>query len=157
MKSSTLHGATGTLALLIVASFWLSTLTAELFLGEEAVILVKRAIALYGLIPLALTMAITRLSGIRLGKRQPSDLVYEKSRRMAKIGRNGLLVMVPCALFLYGKAAAREFDLFFYGVQGIELLIGGVQLALLGKNFQAGLRLMGSRAHGVVLAPGAGE
>jgi hypothetical protein len=62
---------------------------------------------------------------------------------MAVIAANGLLVMIPAALFLNSKAAAGEFDALFYAVQVVELVIGVVQLALMGMNFRDGIKLAG--------------
>jgi hypothetical protein len=62
---------------------------------------------------------------------------------MAVIGANGLLVMIPAALFLNGKATSGEFDTLFYAVQVVELIIGIVQLTLMSMNFRDGRRLAG--------------
>lgn len=148
MNKTAVHAVTGTLALLLVASFWTSTLVSELFLDTQAIVAVKQTIARYGLVCLVITMAATGGSGLVLGRARKGRLAEEKKRRMPIIGANGLLVMIPAALFLSMKATAGQFDTLFYGVQAIELLVGLVQLALLGKNFKAGLRLSGRlRAH----------
>ncbi len=110
------HAIAGTTAMLIIAGFWTSTLVSEVFLDYAAVDAVKHAIV-YGLFLLAPFMAI--------------------------IGANGLLVMIPAAIFLNGKAAAGEFDALFYAVQGVELIVGVVQLTLMGMNFRDGLKLAG--------------
>lgn len=143
MTKSAVHAAAGTLALLLVAGFWTSTLVSELFLGSEAVVTVKQAIARYGLIALVVAMAATGGSGFALGKDRKGRLIEEKKKRMPFIGANGLLVMIPAALFLSMKATAGEFDALFYGVQAVELAVGAVQLTLLSRNFRAGLRLSG--------------
>ena len=143
MKKSVLHAAAGALAMFTVAIFWTSTLVSELFMGQEVVVTVKHAIAYYGLIPLLILMAGTGGSGFVLAKGRKGRLVDGKKKRMPKIGANGLLVMIPCALFLNSKAASAEFDMIFYVVQGIELVVGVVQLTLLGRNFLDGLRLAG--------------
>ena len=49
--------------------------------------------------------------------------------------------MIPSALFLNYKAAAGEFDVSFYAVQLVELVVGAVQITLMGMNFRDGLRL----------------
>lgn len=143
MKKSVLHATAGVLAMLTVASFWTSTLISELFMGQEAVVIVKHAIAYYGLIPLVILMAGTGGSGFVLAKGRKGRLVERKKKRMPKIGAIGLLVMIPCALFLNGKAASGEFDAMFYVVQVIELVVGMVQLTLLGRSFRDGLKLAG--------------
>lgn len=143
MKKSVIHATAGALALLTVATFWTSTLASELFMGRDAVIIVKHAIAYYGLIPLAILMAGTGGSGFALAKGRNGWLVEGKKRRMPKIGANGLLIMIPCALFLNGEAEAGEFGTAFFVVQAIELMLGIVQLTLLGTSFRDGLKLAG--------------
>jgi sorbitol-specific phosphotransferase system component IIC len=143
MNKTVVHAIAGTLALLLVASFWTATLVSELFLDADAVVAVKQTIARYGLVALVVAMAATGGSGFSLGKNRKGRLVEEKKKRMPIIGANGLLVMIPSALFLSMKATAGEFDTLFYGVQAIELIVGVVQLTLLGRNFRSGLRLTG--------------
>ena len=143
MKKSIIHATAGALAMLTVATFWTSTLVSELFMDHEAVKIVKYAIAYYGLIPLVILMAGTGGSGFVFAKGRKGRLVEEKKKRMPKIGAIGLLVMIPCALFLNSKAIIGDFDIMFYAVQVIELLVGLVQLTLLGRSFRAGLKLAG--------------
>jgi hypothetical protein len=55
--------------------------------------------------------------GFALAKGQKSGLVGAKAKRMAFIAANGLLILVPSALFLASKARAGGFDETFYGVR----------------------------------------
>ena len=135
-----MHAGAGATAMFVIASFWGATLIAELFLDHVAVAAVKQAIV-YGLLLLVPCLAVTGGSGFVLGKRRQVALVRQKQRRMKLIAANGLLVLVPTAFFLNGKAIAAEFDALFYLVQGVELVVGMVQLTLLGLNFRDGLRL----------------
>ena len=143
MKKSIIHASAGALAMLTITIFWTSTLLSELFMGQDAIVTVKHAIAYYGLIPLAILMAATGGSGMFFAKGRKGQIVEDKKKRMPKIGANGLLVMIPCAIYLNSKAAAGEFDTIFYIVQLIELVVGVVQLTLLGKSFRDGLKLAG--------------
>jgi hypothetical protein len=143
MKKAMIHALAGTIALLSIATFWLSTLISELFLGSGAIVIVKHAIAVYGLMALVPAMAATGGSGFSLAKVRKGRLIYAKKKRMALIAFNGILIMVPVALFLDHKAATGEFDATFYAVQMLELLVGLVQLTLIGMNFRDGLKLRG--------------
>lgn len=138
------HGIAGTLALLIVVTFWVSTVVAELFLDNATVAAVKQAIvfALFLLVP---ALATAGISGFALGRQRQDRLAERKERRMRFIGANGLLVLMPCALFLDGKAATGEFDLPFHAIQSVELLAGMAQIALLGLNLRDGFTLAGKR------------
>jgi hypothetical protein len=62
---------------------------------------------------------------------------------MPFIAANGLLVLLPCAILLDRRAGAGGFDAVFYAVQGIELLAGAANLALMTLNVRDGLRLSG--------------
>ncbi len=141
MKSF-LHATLGTIALFLIASFFVSTAVSELFLDQSAVAFVKRSIVqgLFFLIPI---LALTALSGMLLGKRQKERLLERKRMRMRLIAANGLLILLPSALYLNGKAGAGQFDTSFYTVQSIELIVGVVQMMLLALNVRDGLRLAG--------------
>jgi hypothetical protein len=136
------HGIAGTAAMLIIAAFWTSTVVAELFLDGAALAAVKHAVV-YGLLALLPCMAATGGSGFVLGKMRKGMLLERKKLRMAVIGANGLLVMVPAAIFIDDRAAAGRFDTLFYVVQAVELAVGVMQLVLMGMNFRDGLRLAG--------------
>ena len=133
------HAFAGTTAMLIIASFWTSTLVSELFMDHAAVAVVKQDI--YGLFLLVSCLAATGGSGFVLGKSRNGRLLDQKKKRMRIIAANGLLVMIPSALFLNAKAASGEFDVAFYAVQLVELVVGAVQFTLMGMNFRDGLRL----------------
>jgi hypothetical protein len=51
-------------------------------------------------------------------------------RRSSACRANGVLVLIPSALFLASKAGAAEFDTGFYAVQALELAAGAVNIAL---------------------------
>lgn len=144
---ATIHGVAGSLALLLVGSFWLSTVVSELFLPQDAIVAVKRAI-LYAIAVLIPTLMAAGGSGFALSGRRKGKLTETKKFRMRLIALNGLLVLAPSALFLYLKASAGEFNPVFFVVQAVELVGGAVQLTLLGRNFRDGLRLSGrTRKH----------
>lgn len=145
MNKTLLHAAAGAVALLLVATFWTSTVVAELLLDRVAIAQVKQAIACYGLPALVLALVLTGASGFSLGRHRQGRLVEQKRRRMPVLAINGLVVMVPAALFLHQRASAELFDPLFYAVQGLELLVGLVQLTMLSRNFKAGLSLAGRR------------
>lgn len=136
------HAFAGTTAMFLIAGFWISTLISELFLDHAAVATVKHAI-MYSLFLLVPFMAATGGSGFALGKAHKGLLLDRKKKRMAIIGTNGLLVMIPAAIFLNSKATASEFDALFYAVQAVELIVGVVQLTLISMNFRDGLKLAG--------------
>jgi hypothetical protein len=141
MKSK-LHGIFGAVALLCIASFWLSTVVSELFLDQAAVTAVKNAV-LTGMWLLIPSMAATGGSGFSLAKGRGGRLVNVKGQRMKIVAANGLLVLLPSAFVLASWANAGRFDGVFYALQGVELLAGAVNFTLLMLNMRDGLKLSG--------------
>ena len=136
------HAVAGALALLIILTFFSSTVVAELR-GDIAVIAaVKRYIA-YGLALLIPAMAAVGLTGSRLSGRSQAHPILVKRRRMAVIAANGILILTPCALALHWLASSGSFGLPFYLIQGLELVAGPVNIALIALNIRDGLKLSG--------------
>lgn len=137
------HRIAGFLALLSIATFFISTIAVELFFSHEAVAQLKSLIVTPGLWILIPAMMAAGASGMFLGKSRRGRLVDAKKKRMPLIAANGLLVLFPCAIVLNRWAAAGSFDMTFYVVQAIELLAGATNLTLMGLNVRDGLRMAG--------------
>lgn len=135
------HPLAGALALFTIATFWLATVFSELFGSQALVTGVKTAIP-WGFLLLVPALAAAGGSGFALSKkRSGAALVASKLLRMRIIAANGILVLIPSALFLASKARSGEFDSAFYAVQALELVAGATNLALLGLNMRDGLKL----------------
>lgn len=137
-----LHPIAGIVGMVTIAAFWLSTVATAAFGGPGAVLAVKTMI-LWGLLLLVPALAVTGATGFRMGRRSASPRIARKRCRMPLIALNGLLVLVPCAVFLRVRAEAGDFGGTFTLVQGIELLAGAVNLALMGLSMRDGLALTG--------------
>ncbi len=137
-----IHPIAGTLALLTIATFWLSTALSELFASQATVVAVKTAIP-WGFLVLIPALAAAGGSGFALAKGRRAGLIGAKIKRMPLIAANGILVLIPAALFLANKARLAEFDTVFYVVQALELMAGAANIALLGLNMRDGLRMAG--------------
>ena len=137
-----IHPVAGAVALLTIATFWLSTVFSELTGSHEAILAVKTAIP-WGFLLLIPALAATGGTGFSLSKGRRPKLITTKIKRTAINGANGLLVLVPSAFFLAHKAGAGEFDTAFYIVQGIELLAGALNITLLGLNMRDGFKMTG--------------
>ncbi|GAA4120046.1 hypothetical protein ACFFTN_28625 [Aminobacter aganoensis] len=135
-----LHAAAGTVALITVTCFWISTAAAELSGNAETIAMVKAAI-LAGMVVLIPAMMIAGASGFSLGKGWRSPIVQQKKRRMRIVAANGLLVLLPSAYVLAGWAEAGRFDAGFVVVQGLELIAGAINITLLSLNMRDGLAL----------------
>lgn len=137
-----LHGFFGAVALLCIATFWISTTVSEAFLSLSSVTAVKNAI-LTGIWLLIPAMAATGGSGFSLAGARRGRIVEVKARRMKLVAANGLLVLLPCAFVLASWANAGRFDGAFYTLQALELLAGAANITLLALNLRDGLRLSG--------------
>lgn len=114
-----IHPLAGLVAILTIATFWLSTAISELFASEVTVITVKSAIP-WGFILLVSALAAMGGSGFFLSKGQRQGQVGTKLKRMPFIGASGLLALIPAALFLATQAKAGEFDATFYIIQALS-------------------------------------
>lgn len=137
---STVHKIAAGLATATIATFWLSTAISEVFLDHSAIVVVK-TLVLYGLLILIPSMAVAGGTGFRLAKGRRGGVLGAKSKRMPIIAANGVLILIPSALFLAASAQAGKFDTVFYIVQGLELLAGATNLVLLGLNIRDGRRM----------------
>lgn len=137
-----IHPVAGAIAMLTIATFWLSTVSSELFGSREMIVAVKSAIP-WGFLLLVPAMAAAGASGFKLSGARRAGLSAAKAKRMPLIAANGLLVLIPSALYLASKADAGAFDTSFYAVQAVELVAGAVNLTLLGLNMRDDLRMTG--------------
>lgn len=139
-----LHGVAGAVALFTIATFWSSALTAELVLSSAGVVAVRTAI-LYALPILVIAMITAGASGARLAGRSKAPVIRAKRRRMIITAANGLLVLVPSAVFLGVRAQAGHIDATFALVQLFELAAGAVNIVLLTLNMKAGMAMRARR------------
>lgn len=137
-----IHPIAGVLAIFTIATFWLSTALTELVGSHETITAVKTAIP-WGFLLLIPALLAAGGTGFALSKGRRVGLVVAKMKRMPLIAANGILVLIPSALFLASKARAAEFDTAFYAVQALELAAGAANIALLGLNIRDGLKLKG--------------
>ena len=138
-----IHFTAGILATLTIATFFTSTIIVELFGTHEAIAAVKSLIVIPGLFILVPAIAATGGTGFALSKSRKGRLVQVKQKRMPFIGANGVLVLIPCAIFLERWASVGAFDTTFYVVQGIELIAGAINLTLMSMNIRDGLKMSG--------------
>jgi hypothetical protein len=139
-----IHFLAGLLATLTIATFFSVSLFSELLGTKETIATVKALIVMPGLLLLIPAVAATGISGVVLSRSRQGRLVAAKKKRMPFIAANGVLILVPCAIFLNRWAAAGTFDTTFYWVQGLEFLAGVTNLGLMGLNIRDGLKMSGA-------------
>lgn len=138
-----IHPVAGAVAILTIAIFWLSTAVGELFASDAIVTTIKTSIP-WGFLLLVPALMAAGGSGVTLARGRPrAGLVGTKIQRMRLTAVNGIVILMPSALFLASKARAGEFDTSFYAVQVLELMAGAVNITLLGLNFRDGLKMKG--------------
>ncbi len=137
-----IHAIAGVIGFLTILTFWTSTVYSELFASHETIAAVKSMI-LKGMFILIPAMAIAGGSGMSLGGKRVDEKAVAKKKRMPLIAANGLLILVPAALYLESKASSGAFDMSFYLVQGLELVAGAANLVMMGLNIRDGLTMTG--------------
>lgn len=135
-----MHAIAGVVGFLTIATFWTSTIVSEAFGTHSQIVMVKNAV-LWGMIVLIPAMAMAGGSGMSLGRGRSEADVIKKKKRMPLIAGNGLLILLPSAIFLATKANASTFDTAFFAIQGVELIAGAFNLTMMGLNIRDGLRL----------------
>lgn len=138
------HVAAATFALLCIATFWLGTVVSELSGDARLITRVKTGV-LYGMAVLIPAMATAGATGAALGKGWRVPQVARKAKRMKVIAANGILILLPSAVFLALRANSSQFDTTFFIVQTIELAAGALNFVLLTLNMRDGLQLRARR------------
>ena len=135
-----IHPIAGVVGFLMIFIFWTSTVATELLGSHDAVAAVKQAIP-WGLLILVPALAVTGASGFRLAGVSSDPRVVRKKARMPFIAGNGLLILIPAALYLAALAGRGDFGGVFYAVQAIELVAGAINLVLMSLSIVDGFRL----------------
>ena len=137
------HLSAAVIATLCIATFFTSSILAELFGTHESIAMVKRLIVMPGLFILIPAIAMTGGTGFALSNNRKGRLVENKKKRMPFIAANGILILLPSAIFLNQWAASGLFDTRFYIIQVLELMAGATNLTLMGMNIRDGLKMTG--------------
>ncbi|MGA2495535.1 MAG: hypothetical protein ABSF67_21810 [Roseiarcus sp.] len=135
-----IHPIAGIIGFLTILTFWTSTVLSELSGSLQAISAVKQAIP-WGFLILVPALIITGASGFRMAGASPNGRILAKKRRMPFIAGNGLLILIPCALYLAMLASRGQFGASFYTIQAVELVAGAVNLTLMALNIRDGFRL----------------
>ena len=137
------HRTAAITATLCIGTFFISSFIVELFGSPAMIATVKSLIVTPGLFILVPAVAITGGTGFALAAKRKGGLIDKKKKRMPFIGANGILILLPAAIYLDYLAANGQFELSFYLVQGLELFIGGVNFVLMSLNIRDGFKLSG--------------
>lgn len=140
MNTLKTHVVAALVATFTIACFLVLAIGAELVPQHLAAI---RAGIAWGLLLLVPALAATGLTGYQLARGHRGRLVGDKLQRMQLVAANGLVVLVPSALWLAWRADAGQVEGMFRVVQLVEIAAGATNLSLLLHNLRDGLRLSG--------------
>lgn len=131
----TIHRIFALLSFFTIISFWCSTIIVELFFHPEGVSFIKSLIVYPGLFILVPALITTGITGNLLAKSSAKkNLIKRKKSRMPIIAIFGIFILIPCAIYLNYLASISLFDVRYYLIQGLEIIIGGTNIYLMGKN-----------------------
>lgn len=153
MKRKTLvkiHVAATIIATLTIATFFISSLTAEINGDVILIRKVKEAI-FYSLPVLLVVMPALGITGNKLACKSKSPLILAKQRRMKFAFVNGVM-LISLACFLYYRSHYQTIDITFLGFQFAEFALGLTNLTLIGLNIKSGLKLSGKLKEKQVVA-----
>ncbi|NOH65965.1 hypothetical protein [Vibrio rotiferianus] len=134
-KLSLVHRISSISAYLLIMSFFTSTVVVELFGDQHAILAVKTYIsyAIWAVVPL---MAVAGITGAKMAPNVKKGPLAAKKKRMPFVAMNGVLVLVPAAIYLQHLAAIGQFDTTFFIVQVVELIAGFINLTLMTLNIR---------------------
>ena len=137
-----IHRTAAITATICVATFFSSTLLAELFGSIEVIRQVKSLIVSPGLFILAPAIALTGATGFSLAKQRSGRIINRKKKRMPFIAMNGVFILIPAAIFLNQWATEGNLDTQFFLLQAAELIAGAVNLVLMAMNIIDGKKFI---------------
>lgn len=143
MTKSTLkniHKIAAMLAFLLIATFQVSTIYADIFATTVQIAQVKSTILMF--IPvLILAMMATGVSANKLYAGPMTGVFKSKQIRMKIAAFNGMLILLPAAIVLARWSEHGQFNTLYWFVQGLEILAGLINLTMIGLNIRDGIRL----------------
>tara|TARA_R110001583_G_scaffold783_2_gene7277 strand:+ start:4930 stop:5409 length:480 start_codon:yes stop_codon:yes gene_type:complete len=134
------HKLFSLLAMSLIVGFFCSTLVVEL-MGDPGVIYQVKNAIFYAIWLLVVAMAATGITGVRMAGKRRGGLIGNKKKRMPLVALNGLLILIPSAIYLRSLAAAGDIGTVFYLIQTLELLAGAVNISLMALNIRDGLKI----------------
>lgn len=135
-----LHRVTGLLSLIIILIFIISSVYVELNGNIIFIQKVKSLIVCPGLFILIPCLIITGAVGFRLAGQSKNVHILKKKKRMPFIALNGVIILIPCALYLR-YLSMQPLDSTFYLVQTLEICAGLINCVLIILNIRDGIRI----------------
>ncbi|MDO6500749.1 hypothetical protein [Photobacterium sanguinicancri] len=134
------HRLAGIIALLMITTFFTSSVVTDLFGSYATITLVKQTI-LQWVAVLVLSMMVVGISGKKLYPAEPKGVLAVKAMRLKIAAFNGVVILIPAAYFLAAWSAEGLFDARYWLLQVVELLAGATNATMIGLNIRDGVRL----------------
>jgi hypothetical protein len=134
-----IHKVAGTMALLVILTFFLFSLYAELVGDHELIKTVKTGI-IEGITLLFLIMPATVITGRKLAGQINSPINNRKLKRMKFIAADAL-ILITLAIVLYYRAINGKIDNTFLAIQIVEFTFGLLNVVFLSLMICDGKRL----------------
>jgi hypothetical protein len=138
---SIIHKASGVSALLLISTFFLSSVYAELN-GELNVILTIKTFIVFTMPLMLVLMPTCAITGKKIAGKSKSPIVKSKNSRVKFIAFNGI-VLIILAIILYNKVVDGRIDQTFLILQFVEFAFGFANIIMLGLMIKDGRILTG--------------
>lgn len=136
-----IHKLSGILALIVIISFFISSLYGEIIGNSDIIIAIKTYIVFT--IPVMLILMPTcAITGKKMAGKSKSQVVKSKNMRVKFIALNGI-ILIALAVILYKRAINGEIDSGFLTIQIIEFVFGITNIIMLGLMIRDGRILAG--------------
>lgn len=137
-----LHAIAGTVGFLCIVTFVLATVGSEL-LGSQATIASVKGMIFKGMFVMILALLAAGGSGVSLLGKRTEPLALTKQKRGPIAFMTSLFVLLPSSYFLWSWASSNSFDMWFYGLQTVELAASAVCFVMISLNIRDGFALRG--------------
>lgn len=138
---SKIHKVSGILALLVISSFFLSSLYGEIN-GSHSIILSIKTYIVFTIPIMLILMPTCAITGKKIAGKSKSLVVKSKNKRVKFIALNGI-ILITLAIVLYQRAANGEIDNTFLTIQIVEFVFGFTNIIMLGLMIRDGRILTG--------------
>ena len=136
-----IHVVATVIAVITIATFFISSLVAEIN-GNEAFIKEVKKTILFALPIMLIAMPALGITGNKLAGGSKNPIVVSKRKRMRFVFINGI-GLITLACFLYYRSHYQSIDTTFLVAQVAELALGLTNLILIGLNIRSGFQLSG--------------
>ena len=137
-----IHVSATFMAVVVISTFFISSLIAEIK-GDETFIKTVKTAIFFSLPLLIVTMPTLAITGKQLAAHSKNQKVLQKQKRMKWIMMNGMLLILLASYLYYQSNFQTINDTFLY-FQIMEFVLGISNLFLIGLNMKAGFQLSNS-------------